>query len=174
MIKNKRYVCIEEFEVPILDEEGTVLNEDGNYYGAIPIKKGSQWSLDGTDTLCGADLKLTNETNFIEISNERLENCFIKIIDKPELFCDSDGYPEAIIIPKSILESEVMKEAFKYFSKYMLENEDDPDSYFLDNKYSETGIKWAMFDGDMAEVITDIEKETLYKVWQVKINEYPF
>ncbi len=79
MIKNKRYVCIEEFEVPILDEEGTVLNEDGNYYGAIPIKKGSQWSLDGTDTLCGADLKLTNETNFIEISNERLEKYFVEM-----------------------------------------------------------------------------------------------
>lgn len=164
-----KYICIEEFEIPFCDEDG------GNTKKFYIIKKGSQWNLD--PALSGTDLKLKNNRNedvFIDISNETLDNYFVRTIDKPELFCDSDGYPEAIIIPKSILESEVMKEAFKYFSKYMLENEDDPDSYFLDNKYSETGIKWAMFDGDMAEVITDIEKETLYKVWQVKINEYPF
>lgn len=172
-MENKRYVCIEEFEVPILDEEG------GTTEKYSKVKKGSQWNLDpeNTYTLTGAELRLENnddELDWIEISNETLENYFIKIIDKPELFCDSDGYPEAIIIPKSISESEVMKEAFKYFSKYMLENEDDPDSYFLDNKYSETGIKWAMFDGDMTEVITNAEEEILYKAWEVKINQYPF
>lgn len=75
----KNYICIEEFEVPILDEEGSVFNEDGNYYGTIPIKKGSQWNLDGTDTICGADLKLTNERDFIKISNERLEKYFVEM-----------------------------------------------------------------------------------------------
>jgi len=170
----KKYVCIEEFEVPILDEEGCVLNEDGNYYATIPVKKGSQWNLDGTDTLCGADLKLTNETNFIEISNERLEKYFVEMINEATIFSDRDGYLEAIILPKSIPEDKIMEEALKYFTKYMLENEDDPDSYFLDNKYTETGIKWAMFDGDMTEVITNVEEEILYKTWEIKINQYPY
>ncbi len=76
---DKKYVCVEEFEVPILDEEASVLNEDGNYYGTIPIKKGSCWNLDGTNTISGADLKLTNERDFIEISNKRLEKYFVEM-----------------------------------------------------------------------------------------------
>lgn len=169
----KNYICIEEFEVPILDEEGSVFNEDGNYYGTIPIKKGSQWNLDGTDTLCEADLKLTNERDFIEISNERLEKYFVEMINKTTLFDSYDG-PRIIVLPKTIPEDKIMKEARKCFKKYCDEYLDEDHDYYLDDNYSEIGIKRAMFEGDMTDTVTDIEKETLYKVWQVKIYEYPF
>ncbi|WP_443863181.1 hypothetical protein [Fusobacterium ulcerans] len=168
-----KYVCIEDFEVPILDEEGSFLNEDGSYYGTIPIKKGSQWNLDGTDTICGADLKLTNETNFIEISNERLEKYFVEMIDEATLFDSYDG-PKIIVLPKTTKEDEIMEEAKKCFEKYCDEYLDKDHDYYLDDEYSEIGIKRVMFEGDMTDTVTDIEKETLYKVWQVKINEYPF
>lgn len=169
-----KYVCIEEFEVPILDEEGSFLNEDGSYYGTIPIKKGSQWNLDGTDTICGADLKLTNETNFIEISNERLEKYFVEMIDEATVFEEYDAGPVIIVIPKDIPENEIIEEAKKCFKKYSDECLDENHDYYLDDKYSEAGIKRAMCDGDITDVATDIEKEILYKVWQVKINQYPF
>lgn len=169
----KNYICIEEFEVPILDEEGSVFNEDGNYYGTIPIKKSSQWNLDGTDTICGADLKLTNERDFIEISNERLEKYFVEMINKTTLFDSYDG-PRIIVLPKTISENKIMEEARKCFKKYCDEYLDEDHDYYLDDNYSEIGIKRAMFEGDMTDTVTDIEKETLYKVWQVKIYEYPF
>ena len=163
-----KYVCIEDFEIPFCDEYG------GTTEKYSKVKKGSQWNLDGTNTLCGADLKLTNEANFIEISNERLEKYFAEMIDEATVFSDEDGYPTVVILPKSTPEDKIMSEALKCFSKYMTEEEDYPDSYFLDDKYSEIGINRVMYEENMTDVATNVEEDTLYKVWQVEINQYPY
>lgn len=167
-----KYVCIEDFEVPFCDEDG------GTTEKYSKVKKGSQWNLDpeNTYTLTGAELRLENnddELDWIELSNETLENCFVQMIDEATLFDSYDG-PRIIVLPKTISEDKIMEEAKKCFEKYCDEYLDKDHDYYLDDEYSEIGIKRAMFEGDMTDTVTDIEKETLYKVWQVKINEYPF
>lgn len=74
----KKYICIEEFEIPFCDENG------GTTERYSMVKKESCWNLDteNTYTLTGAELRLednNSELNWIEISNETLENCFIEI-----------------------------------------------------------------------------------------------
>lgn len=167
-----KYVCIEEFEIPFCDENG------GTTEKYLKVKKGSQWNLDAenTYTLTGAELRLENnddELDWIEISNETLDNFFVQMIDKATLF-DSYNGPRIIILPKTMKEDKIMEEAKKCFEKYCDEYLDKDHDYFLDDEYSEIGIKRAMFEGDMTDTVTDIEKEILYKVWQVKINQYPF
>lgn len=167
-----KYVCIEDFEVPFCDEDG------GTTEKYSKVKKGSQWNLDpeNTYTLTGAELRLENnddELDWIELSNETLENCFIQMIDEATLFDSYDG-PRRIVLSKTISEDKIMEEAKKCFEKYCNEYLDKDHDYYLDDEYSEIGIKRAMFEGDMTDTVTDIEKETLYKVWQVKINQYPF
>lgn len=167
-----KYVCIEDFEVPFCDEDG------GTTEKYSKVKKGSQWNLDpeNTYTLTGAELRLENnddELDWIEISNETLDNFFVQMIDKATLF-DSYNGPRIIILPKTMKEDKIMEEAKKCFEKYCDEYLDKDHDYFLDDEYSEIGIKRAMFEGDMTDTVTDIEKEILYKVWQVKINQYPF
>lgn len=168
-----KYVCIEDFEVPFCDEDG------GTTEKYSKVKKGSQWNLDpeNTYTLTGAELRLENnddELDWIEISNERLEKYFVEMIDEATVFEEYDAGPVIIVIPKDIPENEIIEEAKKCFKKYSDECLDENHDYYLDDKYSEAGIKRAMCDGDITDVATDIEKEILYKVWQVKINQYPF
>lgn len=168
----EKYICIEEFEIPFCDEDGEITERFST------LKKGSQWNLDpkNTYTLTGAELRLENnddELDWIEISNETLEEYFVEMINKTTLFDSYDG-PRIIVLPKTIPEDEIMEEAKKCFKKYCDEYLDEDHDYYLDDEYSEIGIKRAMFEGDMTDTVTDIEKETLYKVWQVKIYEYPF
>ncbi|MEQ3307269.1 hypothetical protein AAA294_07210 [Fusobacterium varium] len=168
-----KYVCIEEFEIPFCDEDGWTTERFST------VKKGSQWNLDteNTYTLTGAELRLENnndELDWIELSNETLENCFIEMINEATVFEEYDAGPTIIVIPKYIPENEIIEEAKKCFKKYCDECLEENHDYYLDDKYSEIGIKRAMCDGDITDVATNVEEEILYKVWQVEINQYPF
>lgn len=164
-MENKKYVCIEEFEVPIL-------NNDGNTE-YIKFEKGSKWEIENDCTIFAGNIKLKNEKSLVELMEEKIDKYFVEMINKTTLFDSYDG-PRIIVLPKTIPEDEIMEEAKKCFKKYCDEYLDEDHDYYLDDEYSEIGIKRAMFEGDMTDTVTDIEKETLYKVWQVKIYEYPF
>ena len=70
MNKKLEYECIEKFEIPILDENGSCTDD------YMIIKKSDVYTSDGTYILCGAECRLINDDNFIEISKERLEKNF--------------------------------------------------------------------------------------------------
>lgn len=161
-----KYICIEEFEIPFCDEDG------GNTKKFYIIKKGSQWNLD--PALSGTDLKLKNNRNedvFIDISNETLDNYFVQMIDEIQAWGMPHGTKSTaiIVLPKFIAENEIMKEAKRFFKEIF-----DSSLCYLDDNYSEIGIKIKEINGIMTDVVTNIEEESLYKVWQVEINEYPF
>lgn len=165
-----KYVCIEDFETPFCDEDG------GTTEKYSKVKKGSQWNLDAenTYTLTGTELRLENnddELDWIEISNETLDNCFVQMIDEIQAWGMPHGTKSTaiIVLPKSISENELMKEARRFFKEIF-----DSSLCYLDDNYSEIGIKRKEINGIMTDVVTNIEEESLYKVWQVKINEYPF
>ncbi|OQY09069.1 MAG: hypothetical protein B6I28_03675 [Fusobacteriia bacterium 4572_132] len=71
---NSKYKVKKDFEIPLLDEDGVPTEE------YVTIKKGEIYSYDGTYTLCGAELRITNENGFfLEINRDSLERDFNKI-----------------------------------------------------------------------------------------------
>ncbi len=73
-MKNKKYKCLTDFYVPVIDEDGFIDDEKH-----IKIEKDSIWTRDDEAiSWWGSELVLNNEVSSgsIEISFKKLEECF--------------------------------------------------------------------------------------------------
>lgn len=71
----KEYECIKPFSVPYYDVETDSFDETQSY----EVKVGSFWEQedDGLSVSCtGADIHLDEDNGWIEISEEKLKECF--------------------------------------------------------------------------------------------------
>lgn len=69
------YKCIEGFVVDTVDGDGFTI-EEGNFI----VEEGSIWEVnDEAVNVTGGEIHLENEKNWIEVSVETLEQCFVNV-----------------------------------------------------------------------------------------------
>ena len=75
-MSEKRYRCIKEFQIPLYDSE-----TDGWTDEEMAIKKDSVWSEDNGTKIIDGEIRLENDNTgeWIEITKERLDECFEEI-----------------------------------------------------------------------------------------------
>lgn len=70
-----KYKCIKGFILDIYDGDGFTMEE-----GGFMVEEGSMWEVnEEAINVLGTDVHIENEKGWIEITNEMLENHFIKI-----------------------------------------------------------------------------------------------
>ena len=73
-MSKETYICVEEFEVPKILENGSLDEND-----MLIVFEGSLWEMDlESNTLCGAEFRLNHidSNDFLELSIGRLEHNF--------------------------------------------------------------------------------------------------